>query len=389
MKACLVVLLGAADRPHPALRGETPLGRARLPGVDAVRKAGRVGSLRTARPGRAPGFEVALPALLGYGDAEIPAAGPLEAAGLGKVLRPDETAFLADFVTVLEGVMADPTGGGPRAEEAALLRDAVNAALGGEGRLEAGSRPRRNLLLLAAEGADRTSCEAPHSLGGLPVAGRGPDGPAAARLSEIMRRAESVLGPHEVNAVRLDLRENPVTGLWAWGGGGTPSLPPASEKIGARIVVVSGPGYAKGLGEAAGCEHADAGPEEGRAAEAALRALDAGADLAIVVVLGPLEAALAGDAGRKAAEIERADASVVVPLREGLAARGPHRIAVCADAAVSSADRRALPDPVPFALSGDGVPPSRKDLPFTEQGARDSDLSVEEPSEFLAYVLGR
>ena len=390
MKACLVVLLGAADRPQAALRGGTPLERARIPHVDAIRRAGRLGSLRTAVKGRSPGFESALPRLLGYdASTEIP-AGPLEALGLGRSLRADETAFLADFVTILDGVMADPTGGRPREAEASLLRDAVNAALGGEGRLEAGSRPWRNLLYLAAEGADRTSSVSPHSVGGLPVAGRAPEGPAAARLSEVVRRAPAVLGPPEVNAVRLDLRENPVSGLWCWGGGRVPVLEPASERIGTRVVVVSGPGYARGLAEAAGCEHADAGPEEGGAAEAALRALDGGADLAVVILSGPLEASLAGDPSRKVQEIERADGSVVGPLREGLAARGgEHRVAVCADTVVSSAERRALPDPVPFVLAGAGVPASRRATGFTEEAARTSDLSVDEAADFAAYVTGR
>ncbi|MCK6481006.1 MAG: hypothetical protein L6R43_12955 [Planctomycetes bacterium] len=390
MKACLVVLLGAADRPHPALRGETPLQRARVPNVEALRRAGRLGSLRTAVAGRSPGFEAALPRLLGYPADLVLPAGPLESLGVGRALRADETAFVADFVTVLEGVMADPTGGRPREAEASLLRDAVNAALAGEARLEAGSRPWRSLLLLAAEGADRTRSEAPHALGGLPVAGREPEGPAAARLAEAVRRAGSVLGPHEVNSVRLDLRENPVTGIWPWGGGRVPALEPASERVGARIVVVSGPGYARGLAEAAGCEHADAGPEEGGAAEAALRALEGGADLAVVVLSGPLEASLAGDPSRKVQEIERADGGVVGPLRAGLAARGGEwRMAVCADAAVSSEHRRALPDPVPFVLAGAGVPPSRRATGFHEEAARTSDLTVEEAADFAAYVTGR
>lgn len=388
MKTCLVVLSGAADRPHPALRGETPLRRARTPHVDAVRAAGRLGSLRTTPAGAVPGWEAALPRLLGYGAAEVPPPGPLEAAGLGRALRPDETAFLADFVTVLDGVLSDPTGGRPREAEASLLRDAVNAALGGEARLEPGSRTYRNLLLLASEGADRTRASSPLSLGGLPVAGRGPEGPAAARLAEVMRRAEGVLGPHELNQVRLDLRENPVTGLWTWGGGRTPALEPASERLGARIVVVSGPGYLRGLAEAAGCEHADSGEHDGGAAEAALRALDGGADVAVVILPGPLEASLDGNAGRKVQEIERADAGVVGPLREGLASRGEHRLAVCVDVAVSSSDRRAVADPVPFALCGAGVPPARKPSSFDEDGARAADLAVDLPSDFLAYVRG-
>jgi len=78
----------------------------------------------------------------------------------------------------------------------------------------------------------------------------------------------------------------------------------------------------------------------------------------------------------------------VGPLREGLAARGEHRIAVSADVVFSSGDRRALPDPVPFALSGNGVPSSRKAGAFTEEAARSSDLSVDLAQDFLAYVIG-
>jgi 2,3-bisphosphoglycerate-independent phosphoglycerate mutase len=357
--------------------------------VDALLRAGRVGRLRTTPEGASPGFETALPLLLGYRAAEIPPAGPLEALGLGRDLRPDETAFVADFVTVRDGVLADPTGGRPREAEAAVLRDAVNAALGGGGRVDPGSFPWRSVLFLAVEGAERTRCAAPHALGGLPVGDRGPEGPSAARLLEVMRRAESVLEPHEVNSIRVDLRENPVTGLWCWGGGRVPALEPASERVGGRLVVVAGKGYPRGLAEAAGCEAVDAGPGDGAAAEAALRALDGGADVAIVILRGPEEASLAGDAGRKVEEIERIDASVVAPLREGLASRGEHRLAVCADAVLSTADRRAFPDPVPFVLAGTGVPAARKPGAFTEEAARASDLSVDEAADFLAYVMGR
>lgn len=388
MKTCLVVMGGAADRPHPALRGGTPLQRARLPHVEAIVRAGRLGLLRTTPEGADPGFETALPLLLGYGPAERPAAGPLEALGMGRDLRPDETAFVADFVTVLDGVMADPAGGRPREEEAAVLRDAVNAALGGGGRLEAGGFPWRGVLYLAVEGADGTRCTAPHALGGLSVRGREPEGPAAARLAEVMRRSEATLEPHEVNSIRVDLRENPITGIWCWGGGRLPALEPASERVGGRIVVVSGRGYPRGLAEAAGCETADSGSHEGGAADAALKALDGGADVAVVILRGPETASLAGDPGRKVEELERIDASVVGPLREGLAARGEHRIAVCADVVLSSGDRRALPDPVPFALSGAGVPASRKAGPFTEEAARSSDLSVDLAQDFLSYVKG-
>ncbi len=388
MKSCLVVLGGAADRPHPALRGETPLARARMPHVEAILRAGRIGRVRTTPDGAAPGFQTALPLLLGYGPAEIPPAGPLESLGMGRALRPDETAFMADFVTVLDGVMADPAGGRPREAEASALRDAVNAALGGGGRIEAGSVPGRNVLLLAAEGADRTACTPPHALGGLPVHGREPEGPAAVRLVEVMKRAAATLEPHEVNAIRVDLRENPVTGLWIWGGGRVPSMEPASDRAGGRIVIVSGGGSPRGLADATGCEWADAGEHEGGAAAAALAALDAGADIAVILLRGTQEASLAGDPGRKVEELERADASVVGPLHAGLASRGEHRVAVCSDVVFSSADRRVLPDPVPFALCGTGVPPSRKAAAFTEEAAGSSDLSVDPAGEFLAYVRG-
>jgi 2,3-diphosphopglycerate-independent phosphoglycerate mutase len=389
VKTCLVVMGGAADRGHPALHGETPLRRARLPNVEAILQAGRLGALRTIPEGRGAGFETALPLLLGYAPGEIPPAGPLEALGMGRALRSDETAFVADFVTVLDGVLADPSGGRPKEAEASVLRDAVNAALGGSARVEPGSRSWRNVLVLSVEGAEATRCATPHSLGGLAVQGRGPEGAAAARVEEIMRRAEATLEPHEVNQIRVDLHENPITGLWCWGGGKAPALEPASERVGRRLVVVCGRGYPRGLAEAAGLEVADAGEQEGGAAAAALKALDGGADAAVVLLRGPEEASLAGDAGRKVEELERIDASVVGPLREGLAARGEHRIAVCADVALSSADRRAYPDPVPFALAGAGIPASRKSGPFTEDAARASDLQVDLAQDFLAYVMGR
>jgi 2,3-bisphosphoglycerate-independent phosphoglycerate mutase len=391
VKACLVVLGGGADRPHPALRGETPLRRARLPHLEALIRDGRLGTVRTTPPGREPGFETALPLLLGYGPGSIPAAGPLEALGTGRALRPDESAFLADFVTLRDGVLVDPSGGRPREAEAGVLRDAVNAALGGAARLEAGSATWRNVLLVAAEGAEATTVSSPHALSGLLLRGKEPIGPAGARIEEILRRAEGALAPHEVNAIRVDLRENPANALWCWGGGGAPALEPASERVGGRLVVVSRGGYARGLAEASGCEWVDAGPDEGEAAARALAALDGGADAAVLMLRSAEGASLTGDAGRKVAELERIDASVVGPLREGLAARGEHRLAACADVVLSTLDRRAFPDPVPFALAGTGVPasPGRGAAAFTEEAAAASDLSVDAAEDFLAYVMGR
>lgn len=96
-----------------------------------------------------------------------------------------------------------------------------------------------------------------------------------------------------------------------------------------------------------------------------------------------------GDPGRKVGAIEHVDASIVGPLREGLATRGPHRLCVAADGAASSSTRRALADPVPFVIAGDGIPPSRRTTRMTEAAAAAADLEVEEPRDFLAYVLGR
>jgi 2,3-bisphosphoglycerate-independent phosphoglycerate mutase len=325
LKACLVVLQGAADRPQSALKGQTPLQRARTPHMDALLKAGRIGSLDLAAGVRRSVPETALPRLLGYRPDEIPAAGPLEAAGQGRGLRADETAFLADFVTVLDDVLEDPVGGAPSEAEASVLRDAVNAALGGGGRIEAAGAPWRNLLFLAEEGADDVQCVPPHTLTGQSVRGHGPEGPGGARLLEVMQRAQQALASHEVNQVRVDLRENPITGLWVWGGGRTPELEPAGERLGARTVVVSGPGFARGLARTAGCEEADAGPGDGEAAKAALGALGDGADLAVIVIDGTLRASLAGDVSGKVEAVERVDTGILGPLREGLAAMGEHR----------------------------------------------------------------
>jgi 2,3-bisphosphoglycerate-independent phosphoglycerate mutase len=389
VKTAVVLLVGAADRPHAGLKGETPLRRARLPRLAALLAEGRPGRLSTSAPGAAPGPQTALPLLFGYAADALPAAGPLEAVGLGREIRADETVFVADLVTLRDGILADPTGGRPREAEARVLRDSLHAALGGEGRLELGSRSYRHLLVLAAEGAGHVETRPPHALTGEEARGHDPEGPGAARLLEVERRAAAVLGAHEVNAIRLDLGENPATALRCWGGGGAPSLAPAPAARGAAFAVVCGPGLARGLAKASGGSARDAGPGGAGAAAEALTALDAGAELVIVVLEDPWERSLDGDAAGKVEALERADAAVIGPLRDGLALRGPWRLAVAAVAGCSSSERLALPEPGPFVLAGEGVPSGARKDGFTETAAAAADLAVEEPGEFLAYAMGR
>lgn len=132
MKTLLVVMDGAADRPHPDLGGRTPLEAARTPNLDRLARQGVMGTVRTAPPGIAPESDQAVFNLLGYPLSQHTGRGPLEAAGLG--YRPRARHFLAlraNFATLdRHGRLADRRAGRTlTSREARSLADHLNQAL--------------------------------------------------------------------------------------------------------------------------------------------------------------------------------------------------------------------------------------------------------------------
>ena len=62
-----------------------------------------------------------------------------------------------------------------------------------------------------------------------------------------MEDSRKLLERHEINLVRVDLKENPANMIWLWGQGKKPTLPKFIEKFGITGSVISAVDLIKGM----------------------------------------------------------------------------------------------------------------------------------------------
>lgn len=392
MKYAIVVMDGAADRPLKALDGRTPMQAAETPNCDALADQGRVGLVRTVIEAEYPDAAVSAPVLMGADPSErYKARGPLEALAHDIHLEPRDRVWRCNFVTLADGAMADYSAGHITTGEARLLVDALNDELGGEGVEFVSGVSYRALLVLRDVGTLDIETAPPHDIYDRLVEPCQPRGDDARRLVDLMRRAADVLAAHDVNRVRLDMGENPATGIWPWGGGAAMTLPSFEELYGKKAAVISAVDLWRGVAAGMGVEAIEAPSATGSidtdTASIGRMAVEALVDHDVVVahVEAPDEATHTGQVTEKVRAIERVDGDIVGPLRETLG-DGPHRILVAVGHAASCDTRGNLPDAAPFVIAGQEVQ-HISDLPFHERGARKSDLTIEEGYQLMEYFL--
>src|SRR3954464_13956190 len=129
MKYAIIIPDGAADDPLKDLGGKTPLEAAHTPNMDAIAKAGRLGTARTVPAGFESGSDVATMCLLGYDPAVYHTGrAPPEAAAQRIPLSPTDWVFRCNLVTVVDGIMKDHSAGGiSNAEAQRLIADLSRA----------------------------------------------------------------------------------------------------------------------------------------------------------------------------------------------------------------------------------------------------------------------
>jgi 2,3-bisphosphoglycerate-independent phosphoglycerate mutase len=335
MVRILVILDGASEPPRAG--APTSLERAATPALDALCANGILTRLRTVAPGLAPGSESAIPALLGWTPPTAVDRGAVEAAAweIPVAFEDGERAWRVD-VRAGDGSRAD--AGAARAAAAALaaaLPDHRVAALAG------------HRLLVVGSGALRWTDDA--------VAGL-PGGPTLESL--VPPRLLDGLAPHpwREGVVSPRLLDGHTLHLWPHG-----VVPP--RLLGERTVVVAARGAAAGIGRLMGAsvvvpEGATGRPGSDLAAKtrAACAALEAGAELVVVHVGAPDEAAHEGDSAAKTAAIEAADRDVIATLAEAAHAHGA-TLTVCPDHGCDPADGRHGAEPVPCVAWTAGAAP--------------------------------
>jgi 2,3-bisphosphoglycerate-independent phosphoglycerate mutase len=341
--------------------------------------------------------DVAVLSVLGYDPRTTDATrGGIEAAGMGVELGPDDLAFRMNFVSTFRGHLVDFNAGHIGGVEARLLIEALQAELGGDGRVS--FHPGlgyRNLLVMHGGRKLRIETVPPQEVQGHALDDYLPYGPDAAPLLELLERANAVLAAHDVNRVRVDLGENPADRIWPWGAGWRTELEPFGLRTDRSLCIVAAVPLVRGLGAMMGAETPLVPGATGYydtdwngKLQRALAALEAH-DVVLLHLAAANEACHETDVRLKVRVIEEIDRFVVGPLAAALDKRTDVRLYLTTDHMTSTVQREGSTTHVPFALWGPDVPPMRTPGRFTEAAAAAGDLHVEDGHAMLEYVLGK
>ncbi len=385
---------GMADYPIEELGMRTPLEAARTLNMDFIVKNGSLGLVKTIPDKMIPASDVANLSILGFDPKKYYSGrGPLEAANLGIELEDDDVAFRCNLVTVSGDTLLDYSAGHIKSTEAEKLIKFLDQKLGtNKIRFFAGTSYRH--LLLVKRGAElklqNLKCRAPHDISGQNINKNLPKGDNADLIIKLMRDSREILENHEINHVRLDLKENPANMIWLWGQGRKPSMPKFSEKFGLTGSVISAVDLIKGLGRILGLKVIDVPGATGYydtdyegKARAAVKSLEKN-DFVFVHLEAPDEAGHNGDLREKITAIERFDQLVVGQFLEYCRKNPDFRIMVLPDHATPVSLKTHTAEAVPFAMYGRDIPVNNL-LNFSEKEAQKSDLYFEKGYQLMEY----
>ncbi len=378
-RVVLVVLAGGAD----PLDVHTPLSDAETPALDRIARDGTIGRLALGAATCWDGFT----GLVGAAPGTLP-MGPCDAAGASVDLADGEWVARLDLVTMDDAGMLDPFGGRVRDAEADLLVSLITGHAQG-GRIVRLAR-NRNLLVLPAASPSAGPSAAPSPPPPWQMLGRDPQ--AELRdplLRELFEHSRAALSAHDVNAVRLDLGENPANAVWPHGGGHA-VVPVASPDWAAgRAALVAAGGASIGLARALGFDHVDADGSDDELGAAALAAL-ATHDVVVVRTEAALAPAVARDADGRREALSAIDARVISPLLSALEERGPFVLAVASDGVVDSASSAFSAEPVPYGLLRSGLSGAcaagAGASAFSERACEDASHRLESSDAFAALL---
>ena len=371
MKYLVMLGDGMADYACPELGDKTPLEAAHKPCMDFLAKNGYCASVMTVPEGMVPESDTANLAVLGY-DPRVFSKGrsPLEATSMGLEMRPGDTAFRTNLVTLSdlgepygEKTIIDHSSGEISTDEARELIKAVDRELGdSRRRFFAGISYRHCMLWENAPGSEKSEkiydFSRPHDILGKRIASFLPDGEVGRVYRELMEKSFDVLSKHPVNLKRVAEGKRPANSVWFWSPGVKPSLESFSERFGVKATVICAVDLIKGIGLCAGMdaprvEGATGGAVTDFAAKgrAAIEAFRTGSDFVYIHVEAPDECGHQGNALMKVSAIEHIDADILAPVKEYLEGAGePYRILLMPDHPTPVSVRTHTRESVPFVI---------------------------------------
>lgn len=397
MKYAVLLGDGMSDRPVKELNDRTPLEVAKIPNITAIAKQGQLAYALTIPRGLTPASDVANLSVLGYDPTVYyKGRGPLEAANMGIEVGEDEIAFRCNLITLAEEKLTDYSAGHITDKEATILMKHIAEKLGSKDvRFYPGVSYRH--LMIIKKGTDgggnfKAICFPPHDIVGQPISKNLPRGEGAEVLARLMKESVQLLSGHDINKVRLDLKENPANMIWLWGQGTNPSMPLFADKYGMNGAVISAVNLVNGIGKLIGFEVIKVPGATGYydtnykgKGEYAVEALKE-KDFIFVHVEAPDEAGHNGDVRAKVAAIESFDKFVVGALMKYFKDIKDWRVMVLSDHSTPISVKSHVADSVPIAICGKGIDPDEAAV-FTEKAARASRLSFEKGHKIMDYFL--
>lgn len=396
MKYIVLVPDGTADYPIDELGGRTPLEAAKTPNLDFVVKEGILGRVKTVPKDIPPASDVANLSILGY-DPKLyyTGRGPLEAVNLGVELKEGDIAFRCNLITAEEDVLRDYSAGHITSEEAKALIAFINEKLGNKDIIFYPGVGYRHLMVAKgakALGLDAVECAPPHDIIGGKISKYLPKGKNAEILINLMQESRKLLPNHEINNVRLDLKENPANMIWLWGQGAKPNMPKFSDKFGISGSVISAVDLIKGIGRVIGLDVINVPGATGyydtdyfSKAKYALNSLKE-KDFVYVHIEAPDEAGHNGDLREKITAIERFDQLVLGAILDVLKDKHDFRLLILPDHATPISKRTHTSDDVAFVIYGSGVVSNGYNN-FSEKEALKSGLFISEGHKLMEYFI--
>jgi 2,3-bisphosphoglycerate-independent phosphoglycerate mutase len=360
---------GMADEPIASLGNRTPLQYARTPAMDSIARDGRSGTLLTLPMGFPTSSEVANMSVLGCDLAsEYCGRGPLEAAGRGIILGPDDTAFRLNLTTVENGILRDFSGGHIGREDAGELIQALNASFGAPDVHFYSGVSYRNILVLSGDRfSPKVRTEKPDDNHGqrvadhLPAAGDPSADETAAFLRKMMDEAPRVLESHPVNRRLIRAGKRVANGVWPWSAGRAGAIRTLKDRYGVAGAVISAVDVIVGLGRCLGMDTISVPGATGYIdtnyegkADAAIKALETH-DFVYIHVEAIDEVSHEQNLEKKIRAIEDFDSRLIG--RVLAAVGGGVNAAVLADHPVPVATGKHTRTPVPVAVRMRGIAP--------------------------------
>jgi 2,3-bisphosphoglycerate-independent phosphoglycerate mutase len=400
MKYAILIGDGMADRPLEELGQKTPLEAAKTPNMDEVVKEGCIGLVKTVPAGMEPASDVANLALLGYDPSVYYCGrGPLEAANMGVELEEDMVAFRCNLITVSDNIMDDYSAGHISNKEAEAIIEFLNKNLSSDKVKFYPGISYRHLMVVRADdkkefnALKEAQCVPPHNILGQKIAKYMPSVRGTNIINDLMNRSRELLKEHEINKVRIDLKENPVDMIWLWGQGVKPKMPKFVDRFGLTGSVISAVDLVKGIAKLAGLDPIKVpgatGYYDTDYAAKARYALDSLSkkDFVYVHVEAPDEAGHNGDLRAKITAIENFDKKIVGKIFKTLKKqKEDFRVLVLPDHATPISERTHTDESVPFALCGYGI---EKDdfTEYNEKTAADTKLFFKSGAELVEFFL--